>query len=604
MSINVNGNSNQIDLQKLLKQMQTGKAGRTRMPRKAPGMSMNESIFMVSGNRRAQGIQKNEGFVITAEDVANVNTTRSINGMDKPAEGEVVQTKGTASDANKSDINIDNIDFDNLADVTTEYLKAVHKQLKDLIDGDAPFFLRKPFEQKLNKVKTELDERASEDGNKLSDDNKKTENKEDLNTMSKNGTSEAKSGTKETQKATENMNNMSSDTQNLKKDIEKSEKNLNKTVKATKTFVNKNIKAIAKENKNIEKLNNENEQINDNIEDANSEIATISQGSDDSSQEKINDLTRKIETLTAKSANNSVAMGKSNVAIRRYTAANNGRIRKLTKSAKVYNRTMVANQNQIESNKQESNKTLETATKFEQVSQKIAAVGTITKFTGIAMMACQFTAAAGAVLKTTGTITETAGNYGVCAANITKTAVYAAQGNITGALTSVGSAIMSGTTAVGNTKQLTAAAKNAGGVKSFINNVAGGEALKVGAKESAKVAAKETKMLAQEEAAKTVAGQTAKQGTETVATETAEKATGEAAKTVAGQTAKQGTETAAKEGTKKTIKLSTKDLMQYGTALTTAAALFGNTQRASMATGQQRTGSQTAVRLSQRRRIA
>ena len=73
---------------------------------------------------------------------------------------------------------------------------------------------------------------------------------------------------------------------------------------------------------------------------------------------------------------------------------------------------------------------------------------------------------------------------------------------------------------------------------------------------------------------------------------------------MAGQTAKQGTETAAKEGTKKTIKLSTKDLMQYGTALTTAAALFGNTQRASMATGQQRTGSQTAVRLSQRRRIA
>lgn len=142
--------------------------------------------------------------------------------------------------------------------------------------------------------------------------------------------------------------------------------------------------------------------------------------------------------------------------------ASTKQIRKLTKHAKTYTRTMNVNQKQIQSNQQESNKTLDFATKFEQTSQKIATIGTVTKYTGMAMKSVPWLHAAGIVMENVGMVTETVGNYGVCAAGITKAAVCVAQGNITGALMSAGSAIMSGATAISNTKQLTTAIKQNG----------------------------------------------------------------------------------------------------------------------------------------------
>ena len=62
--------------------------------------------------------------------------------------------------------------------------------------------------------------------------------------------------------------------------------------------------------------------------------------------------------------------------------------------------------------------------------------------------------AAGMKTEKVGITTETVGNYGKAAANVTKTAVYASEGNITGALTSAGTAVMSGASAIKGTKEM------------------------------------------------------------------------------------------------------------------------------------------------------
>ena len=533
MAIGVNGNSNQIDLQKLLKTMQGQKAGSTRAAKKAPGMSMNESIFdknaqMISGENK--NVSQTRRTNVT-QNVATVNTAKSVDGIKKAEKTE--DTKGTETTKSetgnikgdgerKPKINISDIDFGNLGSVSTEDLKSVKQDLKNLLDGDAPFFLRVPFEQKLDKVNAEIQNRNEQDGNKLSDDNKKAEEKQkeanDMKADAQSGASEANSGSRTSEKNTAKMKNISSETQSLEKEIQKEEKNLIKEQKATNVLVNKNIKAIDKENKNIESLNAENETINSQIEDANAKIKELSQNGTEDSQGEIDALSSNIEQMTNKNTVNIAKIGKSDIAIKKYTISNNVKIRRLQKNAKVYTRTMNTNQKQIQSNQQESNKTLETATKIEQTSQKIATVGSITKYTGMAMMAWAFTHAAGVALKTVGTVTETAGNYGIMAANITKAAVYVADGNLTGALMSAGSAIMSGATAIGNTKQLANAAKGASAAST--------------ASKKAAEAAEEAKKAA-EEAAKEAAGNTGKDAAKDVAKDTAKDVAKDTAKDVA-----------------------------------------------------------------------
>lgn len=66
----------------------------------------------------------------------------------------------------------------------------------------------------------------------------------------------------------------------------------------------------------------------------------------------------------------------------------------------------------------------------------------------------------GGTVQKVGITVETVGNYGKMAASVTKTAVYAAQGNIAGALTSAGAAVMSGTSAVKGTKEIKSGFEN------------------------------------------------------------------------------------------------------------------------------------------------
>ena len=119
----------------------------------------------------------------------------------------------------------------------------------------------------------------------------------------------------------------------------------------------------------------------------------------------------------------------------------------------------------IESNQSETNKVIEVATKIEQISALVAQTGQLVTVAGKGLVALGsamsglFGAGAaliatGNIMQKVGTVVEMVGNYGQTAANLTKTAAYAADGNLTGALTSVASAVQTGTAAVKSTKDL------------------------------------------------------------------------------------------------------------------------------------------------------
>ncbi len=148
MSINVNGNSKQIDLQKLMQLRLNGKLGKAGAVKKAPGMSMNESIF-----------NKNARMISTQNSVTNTNNTEPLPGSEGSKQVSIHNvrvlnrseiTQNNNNNVTESNIpaerpNIGNIDFDNLGSFSTTELASIQSDLKSLVDGDAPFFLRKPF---------------------------------------------------------------------------------------------------------------------------------------------------------------------------------------------------------------------------------------------------------------------------------------------------------------------------------------------------------------------------------------------------------------------------------------------------------------------------
>lgn len=91
MAIGINGNQNQINLQKSLKTMQNGKPSRLGTTKKAPGMSMNESIF----GQKGVGAKSNVASTATASSVVQANTTRSVQDIQNSKIGTSNNTSKT-----------------------------------------------------------------------------------------------------------------------------------------------------------------------------------------------------------------------------------------------------------------------------------------------------------------------------------------------------------------------------------------------------------------------------------------------------------------------------------------------------------------------------
>ena len=116
---------NQINLQKLLKTMKTGQAGRTGMSKRIDQRFTKEgSIFdgtanMVSGTSQTQAARRT-AFSGTIGNVANANVAKSVSGLSGAKQtGTAQQAKGQ----DNKDIDISNYDFDNLTQVSESELQ-------------------------------------------------------------------------------------------------------------------------------------------------------------------------------------------------------------------------------------------------------------------------------------------------------------------------------------------------------------------------------------------------------------------------------------------------------------------------------------------------
>ena len=113
----------------------------------------------------------------------------------------------------------------------------------------------------------------------------------------------------------------------------------------------------------------------------------------------------------------------------------------------------------IDNQQNQTNKVAETAMKIEEISAATQTGGQVLSLLGEAMIATGsvggwFGAAlvsTGMVFKKVGTVAEMVGQYGQAAAGLTKTAAYAAEGNLMGAMMSAASAVQSGMAAAKST---------------------------------------------------------------------------------------------------------------------------------------------------------
>ena len=167
----------------------------------------------------------------------------------------------------------------------------------------------------------------------------------------------------------------------------------------------------------------------------------------------------RIAELQGQISTKSASMQKTGAKIGKLQTSTNKSIKTMHKVTTKYMANTYKTQAALETNQKASDTILDIANKFEEVSTTIATAGSTVKYAGMALIALgQSTTwcfgagsaliAAGTVMQKAGTIAETVGQYGQLAANVTKTACYAAQGNLAGALTSAGAAIMSGTAAI------------------------------------------------------------------------------------------------------------------------------------------------------------
>ena len=124
-------------------------------------------------------------------------------------------------------------------------------------------------------------------------------------------------------------------------------------------------------------------------------------------------------------------------------------------------------QNTMQVEQQKNSEFLDFALEAEQISTAVTTLGQVAQGIGKALMACGAIPYVGAALVTIGQvldkggmIAKTAGQYGTCAANVAKTAAYAADGRWTEALQSAGTAIVAGAAAAKSTKNFQTEWKN------------------------------------------------------------------------------------------------------------------------------------------------
>ena len=277
----------------------------------------------------------------------------------------------------------------------------------------------------------------------------------------------------------ETANDYAKEAQKDEKTLQKEQKKLDKQYKKESKSIQKNQQQIAQL---TDSLNTENDEVtalqselqslmaaNSTGVGVNSAFSLSLAGTEEYQQDQQamseNPNATRIAELQGQISTKSASMQKTGKKIGKLQTSTNKQIKTMHKVTLKYMANVQNIQHVQETNQKASDKILNVAQKVEDISSTVQTAGTTLKYTGMALIALgQSTSwcfgagaaliAAGTVMQKAGTIAETVGQYGQLAANVTKTACYAAQGNIAGALTSAGAAVMAGTSAIKGTQEM------------------------------------------------------------------------------------------------------------------------------------------------------
>ena len=267
----------------------------------------------------------------------------------------------------------------------------------------------------------------------------------------------AKELTSKTEKQKNTVDKFSSESSRLQKKTD----NDNKKFKTQQVKLQAQIKS---DNQKIEKLTRENDEIEQQVTDAQNELESLlarnsfsmggaGSSSNSGDQEKITEL----KTLIGSKVGIMQANGKVVYSLQRNQTRS---IRNLSKTNAQYIKVNNKNVKAMNQQQNETSGVLKVATEVEKYSALVQTAGQTLNLLGQAMMAAGTTpltawmVPVGSVMAKVGTVAEMVGQYGVAAANITKTASYAAEGNIMGAMQSAAMAVQAGTAAYKSTTNL------------------------------------------------------------------------------------------------------------------------------------------------------
>lgn len=281
----------------------------------------------------------------------------------------------------------------------------------------------------------------------------------------------------ETEKNTKSANSYAKDAQKEQKNIIKQQKSLQQQQKSITKSVQANQKEIQTLSESLETENAEIENLQAELESltagdntgvgVNSAFSLSLAGTQENqeAQQAENPNAAKIADLEAQIGTKTTSMQTTGQRIGKLQTTTNKQIKTMSKMTTKYNTAIKTAQNGLEKNQTATQKILKVANTIDEISQGVQQAGQTLNYTGKALIALGSSTtwcfgagsaliAAGTVMEKAGSVAEVVGQYGSLAANVTKTACYATEGNIAGALTSAASAVSAGTSAVKGTKEM------------------------------------------------------------------------------------------------------------------------------------------------------
>ena len=251
-------------------------------------------------------------------------------------------------------------------------------------------------------------------------------------------------------------------------DAQKADKQIKEGTKQFETKLQQQQAELKKNNTELQKLIQDNTETQKEIENAQKELDTLLASSSftvgedgtktNPNQDKINEL----QTLIGSKASGMQQNGRVIYSLQRSQTRTLG---SMNKTNAVFVKQQAKTTKAIEQKETATQGIIKTATTIEQISTLVAQGGQALNLAGQGLVALGSAMsglfglgaaliAAGTVMQKVGTVAEMVGNYGAAAANMTKTAAYAADGNLQGAMQSAAAATMTGAAAVKQTQGL------------------------------------------------------------------------------------------------------------------------------------------------------